>query len=149
MKQMETMNKLGSMESILKMIPGMGGVLRQVGDLNPAKDEMKKMRFMCDSMTIAERQNHKLLNPSRRERIAKGSGRTVKELNEFIQKFEQMQKMMSSMMGMMKGGMPNLPGLGGGMPGMPGAPMKGFRQQPGQSGKTKVKGKNPFGKRFF
>jgi signal recognition particle subunit SRP54 len=149
MKQMETMNKLGSMESILKMIPGMGGVLRQVGDLNPAKDEMKKMRYMCDSMTAAERQNHKLLNPSRRERIAKGSGRTVKELNEFIQKFEQMQKMMSSMMGMMKGGMPNLPGLGGGMPGMPGGPMKGFRQQPGQSGKTKVKGKNPFGKRFF
>jgi hypothetical protein len=45
--------------------------------------------------------------------------------------------------------MPNLPGLGGGMPGMPGGPMKGFRQQPGQSGKTKVKGKNPFGKRFF
>lgn len=145
MKQMETMNKLGSMESILKMIPGMGGMLRQVGDLSPAKEEMKRMRVICDSMTNKERRDHKLLNGSRRARIAKGSGRTVQDVNQFIEKFEQMRKMMSGMMGMMQGGFPGMPGL----PGMGGG--KGFRQQPGMGGKQKKKGKGrgAFGKRFF
>jgi signal recognition particle subunit SRP54 len=148
MQQMESINKLGSMESILKMIPGMGGVLRQVGDLSPAKDEMKRMRVICDSMTKKERRNHKLLNGSRRERIARGSGRSVTEVNQFIEKFEQMQKMMGGMMGMMKGG--GLPGMG--LPGFGGGAQKGFRAQPGMdSGKQKKKGKkkSPFGTRYF
>ncbi|MGK0367008.1 MAG: signal recognition particle subunit SRP54 [Thermoproteota archaeon] len=144
MKQMETMNKLGSMESLLKMIPGMGGMMRQLGDLSPAKDEMKKMRVIIDSMTKQEREDHKILNPSRRERIARGCGRTVQDINQFIEKFEQMQGMMSGMMGMMGGG-----GMPGGMPNMPGMPeMPGFRKQKKQKKGGKKK-KGPFGGGFF
>lgn len=142
MKQMESISKLGSMESILKMIPGMGGMLRQVGDLSPAENEMKKMKVIISSMTLKEKENHRILNDSRKKRIASGSGRTISDINEFIQKFEQMQQMMSGMMGMLKGGgMPGLPGMGG-------AARPGFRQQPGQQqGSPKKSGKrrSPFG----
>jgi signal recognition particle subunit SRP54 len=142
MKQMDQISKLGSMSSILKMLPGMGGMLRQVGDLSPAEDEMKNMRVLINSMTQKERDNHKLINDSRIARIARGSGRQEKEVRDFLKKFEQMQEMMINMMGMMKGGgMPNIPGMG---------PMPGFRQAPGQ-GKKKGKGKKkgPFGSKFF
>jgi signal recognition particle subunit SRP54 len=158
MKQMETMSKFGSMGDIMKMIPGMGGLMRQLGDLSPAENEMKKMKVIIQSMTKEERENHKVLNGSRRERIAKGSGRSVQDVNQFIEKFNQMQKMMTGMMGMMKGGFPGLPGMGaGGFPGMPpmgggpDSPMKGFRQAPGMNLKTKKKGKRkgPFGGGFF
>lgn len=142
MSQMDQISKLGSMQSILKMIPGMGGMLRQVGDLSPAEDEMKKMRVLINSMTAKERDNHKLLNDSRIARIAKGSGTTEKDVRDFIKKFEQMSEMMINMMGMMKGGgMPNIPG----MPAMP-----GFRQAPGGGKKKKGgKKKGQFGSRFF
>ncbi len=145
MKQMNMMNSLGSMESLLKMIPGMGGMLRQVGDLSPAEEEMDKMKVIIGSMTKQERKDYKIIKDSRKERIARGAGRTVKDVDEFLKKFVQMKEMMSGMMGMMKGG---------GMPGMPGMPglggQKGFRQAPG-SGKKKRKGKRkgPFGGGFF
>ncbi len=156
LRQMETMSKFGSMGDIMKMIPGMGGMMRQLGDLSPAENEMKKMKVIIQSMTKEERDNHKILNGSRRERIAKGSGKTVQDVNQFIEKFNQMQKMMTGMMGMLKGGgMPNLPGMGG-LGGMMGGgdPMsggKGFRQAPGMGMKTKKKGKRkgPFGGGFF
>ena len=140
-KQMDQISKLGSMSSIMKMIPGMGGMLRQVGDLSPAEGEMKKMRILIDSMTQKERDNHKLLNESRIDRIAKGSGTTGKDVRDFIQKFEQMQSMMINMMGAMKGGgMPNVPG----MPSMP-----GYRQAAKQGKKKSGKKKGPFGSKFF
>jgi len=144
------------------MIPGMGGLLRQVGDLSPAEKEMKQMRVLINSMTKEERNNHKILNASRKKRIVLGSGRTEVELNQFITKFEQMQKMMSGMMGMLGGGGPGkgmmnpFGGLfGGGGPGDMGGGdggfVPGFRQKGGQSGKQKVKGKRRggFGTRFF
>ncbi len=148
MKQMNMMNKLGSMGGLLKMIPGMGGVLRQVGDLSDAENEMKKMKVMISSMTKQEKNNHKILNDSRKDRIAKGSGTTKKDVDQFIQKFVQMRKMMSGMMGMMKGG--NMPDIEAMMSGK--APMPGMKQQgPGarRSGKPKKKGKGPFGGGFF
>lgn len=148
-KQMETINRLGSFGSILKMIPGMGGALRQIGDLSSAENEMKKMRVIINSMTKHERENVDLIDGSRRKRIASGSGKTVQEVNQFIERFEQMRQMMVGMMGMMKGGgLPNIPGMG---------PVKGFRQAPqnqnqqvfgGNQGKKKG-GKSPFGKRYF
>lgn len=143
MKQMDQISKLGSMGSILKMIPGMGGILRQVGDLSPAEDEMKKMRVLINSMTDKERDNHELLKqPSRVARIARGSGRSESDVSDFVKKFEQMRQMMTGMMGMMKGG--GIPQV----PGMPPAP--GFRQQPGTGGKRKSSGKKgAFGKKFF
>lgn len=142
MKQMDQISKLGSMSSILKMIPGMGGMLRQVGDLSPAEDEMKKMKIIISSMTKKEKDNHKLIAGSRITRIAKGSGKTEQDVREFLKKFEQMSEMMINMMGMMKGGgMPSIPGMGA---------MPGYRQQARQ-GKPKKKGKkkSPFGNRFF
>lgn len=140
MKQMESINKLGSMGSVLKMLPGMGNLMRQAGDLSKAEDEMKSMRVLVNSMTIAERRDHKILNESRRKRIAKGSGRSIEDVNEFIKKFEQMAEMMVGMMGMMKGGgLPNIPGVG---------PIKGFRQA-GKVKKGKGKKKSPFGNKYF
>lgn len=145
-KQMETLNRLGSMGSLLKMIPGMGGMMRQMGDLSGAEGEMKKMRVLINSMTKKEREETKLLKePSRIARIAKGSGRLESDVTEFLQKFEQMEKMMVGMMQVMKGGaMPQLPGMG---------PVKGFRQAPkdasmfGQEKQKSNKGK--FGKKYF
>lgn len=147
-KQMETINKLGSFGSILKMIPGMGGALRQMGDLGAAETEMKKMRVIIDSMTKKERENVDIIDGSRRRRIAQGAGKTVTEVNQFIEKFNQMKQMMVGMMGMMKGGgLPNIPGMG---------PVKGFRQAPQNKNQQvfggedkKPKSKSPFGKKYF
>lgn len=146
-KQMETLNRLGSMGSLLKMIPGMGGMLRQIGDLSGAEGEMKKMRTMINSMTKKEREETKLLRePSRIARIAKGSGRTEGDVRDFLQKFDQMEKMMVGMMQVMKGGaMPQLPGMG---------PVKGFRQAPKtanpfQTGEAPASKKGKFGKKYF
>ncbi|MCM2348455.1 MAG: signal recognition particle protein [Bacteriovoracaceae bacterium] len=147
-KQMETINRLGSFGSILKMIPGMGGALRQMGDLGPAENEMKKMKVLINSMTKKEREDVDLIDASRRRRIAAGAGRTVQEVNQFIERFGQMRQMMVGMMGMMKGGgLPNIPGMG---------PVKGFRQAPQQQNQQmfgqepkKDKPKSPFGKKYF
>ncbi len=144
-KQMETINRLGSFGSILKMIPGMGGALRQMGDLSAAEDEMKKMKVMINSMTKKEREHTNIIDASRRKRIASGSGKSVQDVNQFLERFEQMRQMMVGMMGMMKGGgLPQIPGMG---------PVKGFRQAPqaqqpfGQAPKSPKKGK--FGKKYF
>jgi signal recognition particle subunit SRP54 len=148
-KQMETINRLGSFGSILKMIPGMGGALRQMGDLSPAENEMKNMRVIINSMTKKEREDVDLIDASRRKRIAAGAGRTIQDVNQFIERFGQMREMMVGMMSMMKGGgLPNLPGMG---------PVKGFRQAPqkqnqqlfGQQPPKKGGKKSPFGKKYF
>jgi signal recognition particle subunit SRP54 len=135
MKQMDMIKNLGSMSSILKMIPGMGGMLRQVGDLSPAEDEMKRMRVIINSMTKTERQDYKLIKESRIKRISSGSGTTEAQVKDFIAKFRQMEKMMGGMMQMMKGGMPGMPGMpgGGAMPGMPGLP-GGKQKKPRKKG---------------
>jgi signal recognition particle subunit SRP54 len=147
LKQMEMMNSLGSMTSILKMIPGMGGMLRGLGDLSPAENEMKKMKVIISSMTKGERQNYKLIKESRLKRIALGSGSTQEAVTDFIGKFKQMEQMMGGLSSMMKGGgMPSFPGMG---------PQKGFRQEAGSmpqlpDGKQKKKGsKGPWGKGYF
>jgi signal recognition particle subunit SRP54 len=141
MKQMDQIAKLGSMGSILKMIPGMGKMLRNVGDLSPAEDEMKKMKIIISSMTKKEKDNHKIISDSRITRIAKGSGTSNSAVKDFLKKFEQMQGMMINMAGMMKGGgMPSIPG----MPAMP-----GFRQEAGAGKKKSGKKKGTFGKKFF
>ncbi|WP_419172335.1 signal recognition particle protein [Halobacteriovorax sp.] len=133
MKQMDMMKNLGSMASIMKMIPGMGGMLKQVGDLTPAENEMKRMRVIINSMTKKERDNYKIMKDSHIKRIAKGSGNTEAQVRDFIAKFKQMEQMMGGLSKMMKGGaMP-------GMPGMPG--MGGMPNMPGLGGKPKKKRK--------
>jgi signal recognition particle subunit SRP54 len=116
--QMQQVKKMGSMQSIMGMMPGMSGV--QIPD--DAEKQMKRTEAIIQSMTIQERRKPGLLNGSRRMRIAAGAGVKVLEVNQLIKQFEQMQKLMK----MMKGGnqkklmrqMEQMKGRGG-MPGMP------------------------------
>jgi signal recognition particle subunit SRP54 len=117
LQQLQQMKKLGGMESLMKMLPGMNQVMKQVKDMAPPDKELKKIEAIIQSMTNQERNNHKVLNGSRRLRIAKGSGTDVSDVNKFIRQFEQSQKMMSQMMKMGMGGMGGL--MKGKMRGMP------------------------------
>ena len=101
--QIRQMKKLGSFSSILKMIPGMN----KFKDLKVDDKEFGKIEAIICSMTKKEKQNTKLLNASRRQRIAKGSGTTVQDINKFIKSFEMTQKMMKQMQSN-KGGMRKL-----------------------------------------
>ena len=91
--QLKQVKKMGSFSSILKMIPGMN----KLGDIKVDDKEFDKIEAMINSMSAEERANPKILNGSRRKRIAKGSGRQVSEINRFIDSFEMTQKMMKQM----------------------------------------------------
>ena len=101
--QIRQIRKMGSFSSLLKMIPGMN----QLKDVKVDDKEFVKIEAMICSMTKAEKRNPKLLNASRRQRIAKGSGTTVQDLNKFMKSFELTQKMMKKMKSN-KGGMKKL-----------------------------------------
>ena len=142
--QMRRIKKLGSLDSILKMIPGMGGLREKLAEANGAmpEKEMARTEAIINSMTMAERRNPDILNGSRRARIAKGAGVTVQQVNQLVRQFEQMRQMMKGMMGGKAKGMPAMPrmprgmsmpgGMGGmsgmmpGMGGMPGMPPMGL-----------------------
>ncbi len=96
--QIKSIKKMGSMESILKMLPGMSQISKQMRQMSPPDAELKKIEAIISSMTLKERRNYKILNGSRRLRIANGSGTQVKDVNQFIKKFEYTKKMMSQMM---------------------------------------------------
>ncbi|MGE4133943.1 MAG: signal recognition particle protein [Bdellovibrionales bacterium] len=100
LSQIQMMKKMGGLESIMKMIPGMGQLTKQMKDMAPPEKEMKRIEAIIRSMTPEERQNPKILNGSRRLRIANGSGTEVKDINKLVQQFTQAQKMMSQMMKM-------------------------------------------------
>ena len=107
--QLRQVKKMGSFSSILKMLPGMGNLKNiQIDD-----KEFDKVEAMICSMTLEERRNPKILNGSRRLRIAKGSGTTVEQLNKFMKSFEMTQKMMKQMKSEkgMKNVMRNLKGI--------------------------------------
>lgn len=108
LKQIQMLKKMGGFESLLKMIPGMGQAVKQMKDMAPPEKEISKIEAIIRSMTVQERSNHKILNGSRRLRIAKGSGTEVKDVNKLVQQFEKSKKMMSQMMkmGMGRGGNP-------------------------------------------
>ena len=99
---MEQMRKMGGIGSILGMMPGLGSKSRELEDMIDEKDLARK-EAIIHSMTPAERANPDLLNPSRKQRIAKGSGMDIAEVNRFIKQFEQTRKMMKQLPGMMKG----------------------------------------------
>lgn len=105
--QIQQLKKMGGFESILKFLPGMGDLSKQLKNMTPPDNEIKKIEAIIRSMTIQERQNHKVLNASRRQRIAMGSGTQVQDVNKLIKQFEDSKKMMSGMMkmGMGRGGM--------------------------------------------
>jgi signal recognition particle subunit SRP54 len=79
------------------MIPGMGKVMKQLGDAQPSEREMKRVEAIIDSMTRAERANHAIINGSRRLRIASGSGTTVQEVNQLLKRFTEAQKVMKQL----------------------------------------------------
>ncbi len=114
LESMNQMRNMGGLSSILSMMPGMGA---KMGDIEAMMDDKKmaQMEAIVLSMTKKERQNPKLLNPSRKHRIAKGCGQDISQINRFIKQFEQSQKMMKQMGGFSKkrkGGFGGLGGLG-------------------------------------
>src|SRR5882724_8573504 len=113
LEQLRAMKKLGSLESVMKMLPGGAEALKQV-DIGKQEKEFKRMEGMVCSMTPKERKTPVLLNASRRRRIAAGSGVSVTELNTMLNKFFQMQTMMKKMGKMQK----MMARMGGGLPGM-------------------------------
>ena len=102
LESMKQMRKMGGIASIMGMLPGMGMGIKP-GDLEGAVDEKQLARTeaIVLSMTKKERENPKLMNPSRKHRIAKGAGVDIADVNRFIKQFEQSQKMMKQMQGMM------------------------------------------------
>ena len=100
--QLRQIKKMGSFSSILKMLPG----ANKLGDIKVDDKEFVKIEAMICSMTKKERRNPRILNASRRQRIAKGSGTTVQDINKFMKSFEMTQKMMKQMNNK-KGGMKN------------------------------------------
>ena len=133
--QMRRMKKLGSLEGLLKLIPGMGNISKQLGNGALPDKEMSKVEAIINSMTKHERQDPKSINPSRKQRIAKGCGRTVAEVNQLIKQFDTMRGMMQKLTGG-GGKMPKgMPGLGGRMPRVPsGMGMPGMGGMPGMPG---------------
>ena len=92
--QMEQIKKMGSMKDLLGMIPGMGKAIK---DIDIDDDSLKPIEAIIKSMTPDERTNPDIINGSRRQRIAKGSGTSVQEVNQLLKQFEQMRKMMKTM----------------------------------------------------
>ena len=105
--QMQQMKKMGSMKKMLGMLPGMGQMKQQLEDFD--EREIDRTEAIIRSMTPGERRNPKVLNGSRRLRIARGSGMTVTDVNAARQRFEQAAKMMKTVA---RGGVPNIPGMG-------------------------------------
>ncbi|MEV8266312.1 signal recognition particle protein [Microbacterium sp. NPDC076911] len=124
LEQMQQMKKMGSMKKMLGMLPGMGGMKDQLDNFD--EREIDRTEAIIRSMTVGERRNPKVLNGSRRLRIARGSGMTVTDVNQLVQRFDQAAKMMKTVA---KGGMPNIPGMGPVPGSRPGASAKRGKQQ--------------------
>jgi len=111
--QLQQLKKMGPLGDLLKMIPGMGALAKQIPEGPEAERELRKVEAIISSMTRAERTDPTIINGSRRRRIAKGSATTVADVNQLLKQFAEMQKLMKQMGGAMaKGGrVPRLPGM--------------------------------------
>jgi signal recognition particle subunit SRP54 len=99
--QLRTIKKMGPLEQILGMLPGMGNLKELAANREKVDDkQLGRVEAIINSMTPKERRNHQLLNGSRRKRIAKGSGTSVEEINRLLKQFVQMQKMLKQLGGM-------------------------------------------------
>ena len=103
--QLQQIKKMGNLKDLMGMIPGVG---KQIKDLDINDDAFKGIEAMINSMTMQERRNPDIINPSRKQRIARGSGKDLAELNQFIKQFDQMKDMMKMMNKMPKGMMPGM-----------------------------------------
>ena len=158
-EQFKQMRKLGGMKGVLGMLPGMGKIKNQIDGANLDDTVLKRQEAIISSMTRKERQNPKILNASRKKRIAAGSGTQVQDINKLVKMHQQMASVMKKMgkMGKGKGGldlgalfggggmpaagdlppMPGGPGAPGGLPGLGGGMPQGL--PPGFPGKGKFK----------
>jgi len=109
LEQMQQLKKMGPLQNVLGMLPGVGNKLKNVEVDDQA---LKKPEAIIRSMTLRERRNPDILNASRRKRIAAGAGVTVADVNQLMRQFDQMRKMLKQMMG-------NKRGLARGMRGLP------------------------------
>ncbi len=114
MEQMQSVRKMGSLSKIMGMLPGMGQFKDQIENIDDR--EIDRVQALILSMTPAERANPKIIDGSRRARIARGSGRSVSDVNSLVDRFFEARKMMKAM------------ARGGGMPGMPGMPGMGGKR---------------------
>ena len=121
LKQIQQIKKMGNMKDLMGMLPGVGKAIK---DIDIKDDAFKHIEAIIYSMTPEERRRPSIINTQRKNRIAKGSGRKIEEINQLMKQFDQMGKMMKMMQGpqgkqlmqmmsKMGGGMPNIPGLGG------------------------------------
>ena len=104
--QLQQIKKMGNLKDLMGMIPGVG---KQIKDVDINDDAFKGIEAMINSMTLQERRNPDMINPNRKLRIAKGSGKDIAELNQFLKQFEQMKGMMKMMNKMQ---MNKMPGMG-------------------------------------
>ena len=126
LSQMQQLKNMGSLKNMLGMLPGAKGMRQQLENFD--ESEITRTEAIIQSMTIAERRQPKVLNGSRRVRIARGSGTTVTEVNALVNRFEQAAKMMKTVA---RGGTPQVPGMGP----IPGAKFGGAsKQQPKKKG---------------
>lgn len=100
--QMEQIENMGPLDKILGMIPGMGNLKSQLGDVDLNGKEMRRTKAIIQSMTLEERRNPQILNASRKRRIAKGSGTSVQDINRLVKQLNEMKKMMKMFMGNQK-----------------------------------------------
>ena len=148
LKQMRLLKNMGSLGGIMKLIPGMNKV--SGADLEKGETQLKRTESMINSMTKQERAQPELLaqSPSRRRRVASGSGFEERDVSKLVKDFTRMRSMMQQMgMGGGMPGMPAMPGMGGGMPGMFGGGMPGMGGN-GQGQPRKKKKKNKKKKGF-
>lgn len=103
LESMKQMKKMGGLSNIMGMMPGMGNAKISDSDMEEGEKRMAKIEAIIYSMTIKERQNPDLLNPSRKRRIANGAGVDISEVNRLVKQFEQAKKMMKQLPGMMGG----------------------------------------------
>ena len=103
--QLQQKKKMGNLKDLMGMIPGIG---KQIKDVDINDDAFKGIEAMINSMTLEERRNPDVINPNRKLRIAKGSGKDIAELNQFLKQFEQMKDMMKMMNKMPMGRMPGM-----------------------------------------
>lgn len=139
-EQLDSLKRMGPLAGLMKMIPGMGGMFGDLGknindtNMDDAQDQISRFRVIISSMTPQERENDQLLsNESRKKRIAKGSGMSLNDINEFMSKFHQIRKMMIQMTSM-------LPGMASGKFGM---------DKMGSMPTSDKKKSGPWGKGFF
>ena len=102
LEQMEQIQKIGPLNKVLEMIPGMGSMKDQLGDIDMNNKEIVRTKAIVQSMTKEERRNPSILNASRKKRIAKGSGTSVQDVNRLIKQFNEMKRMMKMFTGSQK-----------------------------------------------